>query len=121
MNKEVNKLLLKMVKYDLESGLFIALIIRIVSNFANAGSYLVGMCVAAINFFVGGYVISNYLGKGGKALIIIASYFLRMGFIVIAMLPFIKNINLVAFYVAGFITHYIVLVVFGIKNRKGSV
>lgn len=121
MNKEMNKLLLPVVKYDLGSGLFIALIICIISTFTNAGSYLAGICVAAINFFVSGYVISKCLGKNSKQVLILASYFLRLGFIVITMLPFVKNKNLIIFYVIGFLSHYIVLIVFSIKNRKGSV
>ena len=121
MNKEMNKLLLHMVQYDLGSGLFISLIIGIISTFINAGSYLAGISVAAINFFVSGYVISKYLGKDKKQLFIIASNFLRMGFIIITILPFVKNMNFMIFYVIGFITHYIMLIVFSIKNRKGSV
>jgi hypothetical protein len=122
MNKAMNKLLLQMVQYDLGSGLFISLIIGIISTFMNAGSYLAGISVATINYFVSGYVILNYLGKGKKQLLIIVSNFLRMGFIILTILPFVKNINFMIFYITGFITHYIImLIVFSIKNRKGSV
>ena len=79
MNKAMNKLLLQMVQYDLGSGLFISLIIGIISTFINAGSYLAGISVATINYFVSGYVILNYLGKGKKQLLIIVSNFLRIG------------------------------------------
>lgn len=121
MSKGMNKLLLHMVQYDLVSGLFISLIIGIISTFINAGSYLAGISVAAINFFISGYVISNYLGQNKKQLYIIASYLLRMGFIVITIIPFAKNANFIICYVMGFVTHYIILIAFGIKNRKGSV
>ncbi|AWK50666.1 hypothetical protein DIC82_06380 [Clostridium beijerinckii] len=122
MNKEMNKLLLQMVQYDLVCGLCISLIIIIISTFANAGNYLLGISVSAINFFVSGYVISKHLGNGKKQLFIIASYFFRLGFIIITILPFVKNMNFMIFYVIGFITHYIImLIVFGTKNRKGSV
>ena len=122
MNKVMNKLLLQMVQYDLGSGLFISLVIGIISTFINAGSYFAGISVAAINYFVSGYVILNYLGKGKKQLLIIVSNFLRMGFIIITILPFTKNVNFMIFYIIGFITHYIImLIVFSIKNRKGSV
>ena len=121
MSKGMNKLLLHMVQYDLVSGLFISLIIGIISTFSNAGSYLAGISVAAINFFVSGYIISKYLGKGRKQLFMIASYFLRMGFIIITLLPFVKNMNCIILYIIGFSSHYIILIVFSIKNRKGSV
>ena len=121
MNKEMNKLLRHMVQYDLGSGLFISLVIGIISTFVYAGIYLVGVSVAALNFFVSGYIISRYLGKGKKQLIIIASNFFRMGFIVITILPFVKIMNFMIFYIVGFTSHYIILIVFSIKNREGSV
>ena len=122
MNKAMNKLLLEQVQYDLGSGLFISLVIGIISTFINAGGYFAGISVAAINYFVSGYVILKYLGKGKKQLVIIVSNFLRMGFIILTMLPFVNNMNFMIFYIMGFITHYIImLIVFSIKNRKGSV
>lgn len=121
MNKDVNKLLLYTVKYDLISGLFIALIILIISTFVNAGSYFAGISVAAMNFFISGYIISKYLGKIKRQWYIIASYFFRLGFIVITMMPFVRNGNLIIYYIIGFISHYIILIVFSRKNRKGSV
>ncbi|MCE5221551.1 MAG: hypothetical protein LLF98_09905 [Clostridium sp.] len=122
MSKGMNKLLLHMVQYDLVSGLFITLIIGIISTFINAGSYLVGISVATINFFISGYVISKYLGKGKKQCLVIVSNFFRMGFIILTILPFVKNMNFMIFYIIGFITHYIImLIVFSMKNRKGSV
>lgn len=121
MNKVMNKLLLKQVQFDLGSGLFIALVIGIISTFINAGSYFAGISVAAVNYFVSGYVILICLEQNKKQLFIIVSYFLRLGFIVITIIPMTKSMNLMIFYVVGFITHYILLVVLGIKNRKGSV
>lgn len=122
MSKGMNKLLLHMVQYDLVSGLFITLIIGIISTFINAGIYLVGISVATINFFISGYVISKYLGKGKKQCFVIVSNFFRMGFIILTILPFVKNMNFMIFYIIGFITHYIImLIVFSMKNRKGSV
>jgi ATP synthase protein I len=121
MNKAMNKLLLQMVQYDLGSGLFISLIIGIISTFTNAGSYLAGISVAMINFFISTYVISRYLGKQKKWFIVFSS-FLRMGFVLITILPFIKNMKSMIFYIIGFSSHYIMmLIVFSIKNRKGSV
>ena len=122
MNKAMNKLLLQMVQYDLGSGLFISLIIGIISTFMNAGSYLAGIIVAMINFLISTYVISRYLGKQKKQWFIVVNNFLRLGFVIITILPFVKNVNFMVFYIIGFSTHYIImLIVFSIKNRKGSV
>lgn len=121
MKKNVDKLLYQIVKYDLISGLFIALIIGIISTLVSAGSYLVGISVAAMNFFIGGYIISKYLGKN-KQVLIAVSYFLRLGFIVIIMIPFVKNERSLIFFIIGFLSHYVILLIsFSIKNRKGSV
>lgn len=121
MSKETNKLLLQMIKYDLGSGLLIALGIGFIFSFINAGVYIVGICVALMNFLMYGYIIGRYLGKSRKQWIIIVSYFIRMAFIIITMLPFIKNIEHIIYYIIGFVSHYILLIAFGIKNRKGSV
>jgi len=122
MNKGVNKLLLKTAKYNLASGLLISLIIVLISTFINAGIYMVGICVAVVNFFISGYVIGKFLGKNKKVWIIIPIYFMRMTFIVITMLPFAKNIQYMIYYITGFVSHYVLLIVFRIKeNRKGSV
>lgn len=121
MNKVTNKLLINVTKYDLVSGLFISLIIGMISTFSNAGSYLVGMIVAVINFLISVYIVSICLGKYKNRLIVVLGYYLRLGFIGITVLPFTKNITLAIYYTIGIISHYIILAVFGIKNRKGSV
>jgi len=121
MNKEMNKLLLKTTKYDLGSGLLISLIIILISTFINAGIYMVGICVALINFLASGYVIEKFLRENKKMWIIIPTYLLRMAFIAITIVPFAKNIQSMIYYMAGFISHYALLIVFGIINRKGSV
>lgn len=121
MNKEVNKLLLQAVKYDLGSGLLISLIIILISTFVNAGIYMVGICVALINFLASGYITEKFLTKN-KVWVIIPTYFIRMAFIVITILPFVKNIQYMIYYMTGFVSHYILIIVFSIKkNRKGSV
>jgi len=121
MNKAMNKLLLEQVQYDLGSGLFISLVIGMISTFINAGGYFLGISVAAINYFVSGYVIAICLGQNKKPLLVIVSYFLRLGFIVMTIIPFTKNINFMVFYTIGFVAHYIILIALSIKNRKGSV
>lgn len=117
MNKEVNKLLLQTAKYNLGSGLLISLIIMLISTFINAGIYMVGVCVAVVNFLISGYVIGKFLGKNKKVWIIIPTYFMRMTFIVITMLPFAKNIQHMIYYIAGFVSHYVLLIVFRIKRK----
>ncbi len=121
MDRDMNKLLQQMVKYDLGSGLLISLVIGLISSFFNAKFYLLGICVALINFICSGYITSKYLGKPGKGAIILLTTFLRIIFILLMALPFIGDVISIAYYMAGFITHHIILIVYCIKNRKGSV
>lgn len=121
MNKEVNKLLLQTVKYDLGSGLLISLVIVLISTFINAGIYLVGICIALVNFLISGYAIEKKLGKGVKRWLFVLEFFLRMAFIVITILPFRHNEVYMLYYMAGFVSHYILLIGSNIIKRKGSV
>jgi len=121
MNKEMNKLLIHMVQYDLVSGLLISLIIGIISTSSNAGSYLAGISVALANFLIHGYTIERNLGKGIRNWLLLLGFFIRMAFIVITILPFRNNMVYMIFYMAGFISHYILLVGSNIIRREGSV
>jgi hypothetical protein len=121
MNKEMNKLLLQAIKYDLVSGALISLLIVLFSNFTYAGIYAVGICVALANFLAYGYTIGKNLGKGAKNWLFILEFFLRMAFIVLTILPFRDNMIYMLYYIAGFVSHYILLIGSNIMRRKGSV
>lgn len=121
MNKEMNKLLLQAIKYDLVSGALISLLIVLFSNFTYAVVYAVGICVALANFLAYGYTIGKNLGKGIKNWLFILEFFLRMAFIVLTILPFRDNMVYMLYYVAGFVSHYILLIGSNIMRRKGSV
>ncbi|EKQ50834.1 MULTISPECIES: hypothetical protein [unclassified Clostridium] len=122
MNKEMNKLLLKATKYDLGSGLLIALVITLTSTFIYAGIYAVGICVALANFLVSAYTIEKNLGKSiiGRWLFVL-EFFLRMAFIVLTILPFRNNMTYMLYYMSGFVSHYVLLIGLNIIRRKGSV
>jgi hypothetical protein len=121
MNKEMNKLLLKAIKYDLGSGLLISLIIILISTFTNAGIYAVGICVSLANFLAHGYIIERNLGKKTRQWVIILTFFIRIAFIVVTILPFRNNVLDMIYYMAGFVSHYILLIGFNIICKKGSV
>ena len=121
MNKEMNKLLLQTIKYDLGSGALVSLVVALFSTFINGGIYAVGICVALANFLASGYIIKRYLGKKTRQWIIIPTFFVRMAFIVATILPFRQNLEHMIYYMVGFVSHYILLIGFNIINRKGSV
>jgi hypothetical protein len=121
MNKEMNKLLLQTIKYDLGSGALVSLVISLFSTFINGRIYAVGICVALANFLAYGYIIERNLEKKTRQWVIILTFFIRMAFIVVTILPFRNNVLDMIYYMAGFVSHYILLIGFNIICKKGSV
>jgi hypothetical protein len=121
MNKEMNKLLLQTTKYDLGSGVLVSLLVALFSTFTYAWIYAAGICVALVNFLAHGYTIERNLGKGVRHWLFVLGFFIRMAFIVLTILPFRNNMVYMLYYMAGFISHYVLLVGSNIIRRKGSV
>lgn len=114
----MNKLLIGMIKYDLVIGVFVYLAIGLGYNFLYTKIYLYGICVALINFVCSCYITAKFFNNGTVYLLL---SMLRITLILITAMPFVQNINFMIYYMTGFVSHYIILVIFGIKNRKGSV
>ena len=123
MSKEMNKLLKDTTKFDLTTGLLISLLIVLLSSFTNAIIYFVGICVSLCNFIGSGYVITKLTSttKNKSGIISFLITFLRLGFVLICAVPFIYDVKKIAFYMFGFISHYLVLISYGLISRKGSV
>lgn len=123
MSKEMNKLLKDTTKFDLTTGLLISLLIIVLSSFTNAIIYFVGICVSLCNFIGSGYVITKLTSttKNKSGIISFLITFLRLGLVLICAVPFIYDVKKIAFYMFGFISHYLVLISYGLISRKGSV
>lgn len=123
MSKEMNKLLKDTMKFDLATGLLISLLIVLLSSFTNAIIYFVGICVSLCNFIGSGYVITKLISttKNKSGIISFLITFLRLGLVLICAVPFIYDVKKIAFYMFGFISHYLVLISYGLISRKGSV
>ena len=124
MSKEMNKLLKDTTKFDLTTGLLISLLIIVLSSFTNAIIYFVGICVSLCNFIGSGYVITKIISTTTNTKSGIISFlitFLRLGLVIICAVPFIYDVKKIAFYMFGFISHYLVLISYGLISRKGSV
>lgn len=123
MSKEMNKLLKEIVKFDMGSGILISLLIVLLSDFTSAIIYIVGICVSLCNFIGNGYVISRLTSstKNKSAIISFFVTFLRLGLVLVCAVPFASDVKKIAFYVAGFISHYLVLISYCLISRKGSV
>ena len=123
MSKEMNKLLKEIMKCDLATGLLMSLLIVLLSSFTNAIIYFVGICVSLCNFIGSGYVITKLTSttKNKSGIISFLITFLRLGLVLICAVPFIYDVKKIAFYMFGFISHYLVLISYGLISRKGSV
>ncbi|PRR83153.1 hypothetical protein [Clostridium vincentii] len=107
MNKEMNKLRSKVTKYDMICGLFMSLLIGTVLNRKIAIAFLLGISIAAVNYIVSVYAISKWLERKSYRVLITTT--LRIFFVTICAVPFIYNFELIAAYLIGFTSHFIVL------------
>ncbi|MFQ9616750.1 MAG: hypothetical protein ACLRY8_15240 [Clostridium butyricum] len=110
MSKDMNKLLQQTIKYDLGSGLLIALLIVLSSSFLNAMMYFLGTIVGMLNFVCSYYVTTKMLFEGGaRSVLAVLITFFRILAVVIIAIPLMNNLRFVVLYVAGFISHLVVL------------
>lgn len=110
MSKDMNKLLQQTIKYDLGSGLLIALLIVLSSSFLNAMMYFLGIIVGMLNFVCSYYVTTKMLFEGGaRSVLAVLITFFRILAVVIIAIPLMNNLRFVVLYVVGFISHLVVL------------
>ena len=116
MNKDMSKLLRKVRKYDLGSGLLLSLIIGLIYSFLNAFIYFIGISVGLLNFCGSWYVTSRICRKDVNQALILLITFLRITLVVMVAILFINDIVKISFYIAGFISHHIILMIYALKK-----
>lgn len=121
MSKEMNNLQKKMVKYDLEIGVFISLLIVLLSNFSESAIYFIGICVSLVNFLFSSYINEKLLTGNIIPVLAVLISILKIALILAIAIPFIENVKYVSYYMAGFTSHYLIIIVCCILNREGSV
>ena len=113
MSKEMNKLTVKITKYDMMSGLFMSLIIALVFSVKIALVYMLGIIVGNANFALSVYATNKWLMDNRIFLILIT--FFRIIAVAVMIIPFIHSIELVFAYIIGFLCHFLVLIYCSIK------
>lgn len=108
MSKEMNNIHYKNIKYDLLCGLFLSLIIVIFYSLIPALIFMLGVVISLINFRLNEYFTEKWLLNNGPLLALVS--IIRIAIVVAIVIPFVKNIPFVVAYLAGFITHYAVLI-----------
>lgn len=117
MSKEMNKLELITVKYDIAITLFLSLIIGIIFSFDVAVVFTLGSFISLINYLLLIYFTKKSLS--GNKITVIISNILRIIIVAVMIIPFANNFKLVIAYVLGITLHYIVLIYCTI-TQKGS-
>ncbi|WP_294350702.1 hypothetical protein [uncultured Clostridium sp.] len=117
MSKEMNKLKLNITIYSVVCGLFMSLIIAITFGGTRGLTYFVGSMIAIINFNLNIYVTTNSIESQRYRVVLFA--FLRIFLAVGCTLFFIRKIDLVIFYLLGFVSHLIVMI-YCVVRGKGS-
>lgn len=114
----MNKLISIVTKYDMIIGLFMSLIIGLIFNHEIALVFLLGLCISTANFIISVFETTKWLGKNSFKL-----FGSRIGgvfLIIICVFPFIHNFELILSYLAGFLSHFIVLSYCIISKERGG-
>lgn len=119
MSREMKVVVLNMIKYDLIVGFIFVLALSCIFNIKVAFILFLGLMVSLINNILNGLFIEYSLLKNKKLLLPI-SYFTRIAIVVLIALPFLNDLIQLLAYIFGYILHYICVVFYWIKKRKGS-
>lgn len=119
MSREMNKIIIKMIKYDLIAGFIFVLILSLLFNLKMALIFFLGLMISLINTTINGLVIEYSLLKDKKILLPL-SYIFRIIVIILIALPFLNNLIQLLLYISGYLTHFLFIVIYWVKNGKGS-
>lgn len=109
-----------MIKYDLSAGIIISLILSITITTQFSIIYLIGIIVSLVNFFVSGRITKNMLSKKKGGMLFSISYFIRLLIIVGIAVPFMGELIKLTAYIAGYLSHFVVLTIYCLKSKEGS-
>lgn len=119
MTEEMKALLKFIIKEDIIFGVVISLIIAIFYPIG-ALTFLLGITIAMVNFTVSGVILDKSLNAGERNIFSILSIVFRILIIILIALFLSKNMYNLLLYLAGFITHFPILIFGWIKSQKGS-
>ena len=119
MSREMNKLIFKLVKYDLIAGFIFVLIVSLLINLKVALIFLLGFMISLLNTIASGLILEYSLSNNKKTLLAF-SYIIRIATIIIIALPFLNNLIQLMAYLIGYLSHFIFIVFYSIRTGKGS-
>ena len=119
MSGEMKKVIFNMIKYDFILCFIFVLILSLILNLKVALIFLLGLMVSLVNTIINGLVIEYSLIKNKKVLLVI-SYIVRILIIVLIAVPFMREFIDILSYISGYISHLLFLLIYWVKNEKGS-
>ena len=119
MSREMKNTISNMIKYDLIAGFIFVLILSLFFNLKVALIFFLGLMISLINTSVNGLVIEYSLLKDKKILLPL-SYVFRIIAIILIAVPFLNNLIQLLSYISGYLTHFLLVVIYWLKKEKGS-
>jgi len=119
MSREMKRVISSMVKYDFIAGFIFVLILSLIFNLKIAFIFLLGLIVSLINTSANGVIIEYAILKN-KKIFLLLSYIFRIILIILIALPFIGDFIQIISYISGYICHLILVVIYWLRNEKGS-
>ena len=119
MSREMKNTISNMMKYDLKYGFIFVLVLSIFFNLEVALIFFLGLMISLINTSINGLVIEYSLLKDKKILLPL-SYVFRIIAIILIALPFLNNLIQLLSYISGYLSHFLLVVIYWLKKEKGS-
>lgn len=119
MSREMKNIISNMMKYDLIAGFIFVLILYYFFNLKVALIFFLGLMISLINSTINGLVIEYSLLRD-KKLLLPLSYIFRIIAIVLIATPFLNNLIQLLSYISGYLTHFLLVMIYWLKKEKGS-
>lgn len=118
---EVKKMLKGITFFDFIVGSVISTILYFTYE-KYAWMFLIGLAVAVINFIIGGILIERVLLKNkAPGIFFVLLKVLRIFLICSVPVIFLKNnTNSILFYMLGFVSHFIAIILYSILNKNSD-
>jgi ATP synthase protein I len=115
-------MLKKVFFFDIFIGITITPLIKLIFN-DYAYLFLLGLTIASLGFIVSSVATKNYLSRitiKYGAIMHISNFVKVILICIIGVIIYNNNVNNVIFYIFGFTSHFLALILYGIVNLLGE-
>lgn len=118
MSKEMNRIQKNGIKYDIFGGVIFSLMVFLITDLKCALVFLLGLAISLINFIISGRIIERLLIEK-KSKFFTLTYILKIITVLVFAMPFIWELKTILAYMLGYISHFIFLMIYWIRNERG--